>query len=53
MSAVTLELIVELSVFLTYIVFIAGKVTGVLAAWSWWWMLFPFVPTMARGLGWG
>lgn len=31
--------------------FIAGKVTGVLIAWSWWWLLLPIVPVIAWGLG--
>jgi hypothetical protein len=32
--------------------FIAIKVAGAaLAAWSWWWLLFPLVPVMALVLG--
>ncbi len=31
--------------FLSFWMFIATKVWGsVLAAWSWWWLLLPFVP---------
>ena len=32
--------------------FIAGKVTGVLATWSWWWLLLPIVPVLAKIVGW-
>lgn len=35
----------------TFVAFIAGKVTGVLAAWSWWWLLMTAVPTFAWLIG--
>lgn len=35
-----------------FVVFLAGKVTGILAAWSWWWVLMPAVPVAAVYLGW-
>lgn len=37
---------------LTVAVFVAGKVAGPLVAWSWWWLLMPFVPTVAYFMGW-
>lgn len=35
-----------------FAIFIAGKVTGPLAAWSWWWLLLPLVPVVAKFAGW-
>lgn len=35
-----------------FVVFVAGKVTGAFAAWSWWWALLPVVPVVAKVLGW-
>lgn len=34
-----------------FLSFIAGKVTGVLVAWSWWWLLLSTVPVIAWMLG--
>ena len=39
-------------IFASLTIFVAGKVAGVLAAWSWWWLLMPAVPTFAYFLGW-
>ncbi len=36
---------------IVFVVFVCGKVTSILAAWSWWWMLFPLVPVLAWVLG--
>ena len=36
---------------LSMLTFIMGKVTAVLAAWSWWWLLLPQVPTLAWLIG--
>ncbi len=32
---------------LVFALFVMLKVTGTLAAWSWWWLLLPLVPDLA------
>lgn len=43
--------LVNLIASLMFAAFIALKITGVAAAWSWWWVLFPTVPVIAAAIG--
>jgi hypothetical protein len=42
----------QLVIFVSFTLFIAGKVTGVMATWSWWWWIMPAVPVFSHFLGW-
>jgi hypothetical protein len=42
----------QVTLFVSFTLFVAGKVTGVMAAWSWWWLLMSAVPVFSYFLGW-